>query len=560
MDEPESTPPTDGIGSIALERIGRYESGQFNEDAAEIIAHSARTDHLYVVNADVGGVDVLDATTPGDPERVDRLVLEDVWADAGEVTNVALRADVPIEGSDGNGRGDGRSTDVLAVAVVAANPQANGRVVFYDATERSPVTSVAVGAAPDMVSFAPDGGTVLTADSGEPSEDYDVDPPGTVSLVDIGDGVRNATVERVDFTAYDGREDELREQGVRIFGPDASASADLEPEYLTVSADSTTAYVVLQANNAFAVVDIETASVTDIHPFGYKDHGATGNELDASDVDRLTIRNWPVYGMYQPDAITSYEVDGETYLVTANEGGMRDYEGFSEVARVSDLDLDPDAFDLDGVSGVETVADLQRPEHLGNLHTTTELGDVDGDGRHEDLYAFGGRSFAIWRPDGTLVADSGADFELLVAMHHPEYFNTDGLRNAPFSQSTSKGPEPEGVDVGRVGERVYAFVGLERIASLVVYDVSDPTAPRFVQYVNNRNFEVDPIADVEEGNADVSDVGDLGPEGVKFISASDSPVDEPVVAVGNELSGTTTLYRVRTLGAVDSVTGSPSSS
>lgn len=560
MGEPESTPPTDGIGSIALERIGRYESGQFNEDAAEIIAHSARTDHLYVVNADVGGVDVLDATTPGDPERVDQLVLEDVWADAGEVTNVALRADVPIEGSDGNGREDGRSTDVLAVAVVAANPQANGRVVFYDATERSPVTSVAVGAAPDMVSFAPDGETVLTADSGEPSEDYDVDPPGTVSLVDVSDGVRSATVERVDFTAYDGREDELRERGVRIFGPDASASADLEPEYLTVSADSTTAYVVLQVNNAFAVVDIETASITDIHPFGYKDHDATGNELDASDIDRLTIRNWPVYGMYQPDAITSYEVDGETYLVTANEGGMRDYEGFSEVARVSDLDLDPDAFDLDGVSGVETVADLQRPEHLGNLHTTTELGDVDGDGRHEDLYAFGGRSFAIWRPDGTLVADSGADFELLVAMHHPEYFNTDGLQNTPFSRSTSKGPEPEGVDIGRVGERVYAFVGLERIASLVVYDVSDPTAPRFVQYSNNRNFEVDPIADVEQGDADVSDVGDLGPEGVKFIPASDSPVDEPVVAVGNELGGTTTLYRVRTLGAVDSITGPPSTS
>lgn len=132
--------------------------------------------------------------------------------------------------------------------------------------------------------------------------------------------------------------------------------------------------------------------------------------------------------------------------------------------------------------------------------------------------------------------------------------------NAPFSRSTSKGPEPEGVNVGRVGERFYAFVGLERIASLVVYDVSDPTAPRFVQYSNNRNFEVDPIADIEQGDADVSDVGDLGPEGVKFIPASDSPVDEPVVAVGNELGGTTTLYRVRTLGAVDSVTGPPSTS
>jgi hypothetical protein len=530
-------------GNVVLEQIGRYESGQFNEDAAEIIAHNAATGHLYVVNADIGGIDVLDVTSPDDPERVDQLVLADQWEDAGEVTNIALREGISVGVSDS----ETTATSVLAVATVAANPQENGRVVFYDADDRSPLTTVEVGAVPDLVTFVPDGGTVLTANAGEPSEDYTIDPPGTVSLIDIGSGIDEATVEHVDFTAYDGREDELREHGVRIFGPDASASEDLEPEYLTVSADSTTAYVALQANNAFAVVDIESASVTDIHSFGYKDHDATGNELDASDVDRLTIRNWPIYSMYQPDAITSYEVDGETYLVTANEGAMRDLDGFSEVAQVGDLDLDPDSFDLTNVSGVETVADLQRPEHLGNLLTTTELGDVDNDGRHEEIYAFGARSFAIWRPDGTLVADSGADFELLTAMHHPEYFNTDGLQNTPFSQSTVKGPEPEGVDVGRIGDRFYAFVGLERIASLVVYDITKPREPSFVQYINNRNFEVDPISDVEEGTADVGDTGDLGPEGVKFIPERESPADGPVVAVGNELSGTTTLYEVHAL-------------
>ena len=548
MSDSKETLSSSGHSNIILERISRYESGQFNEDAAEIITYSAQTGHLYVVNADVGGIDVLDVTSPGAPEQVDRLVLADAWDDAGEVTNIELQDDIPIEDPEAAvSAEDEELTSVLAVATVAANPQENGRVVFYDAAERSPLTTVEVGAVPDMVTFTPDGRTVLTADSGEPSEDYTTDPQGTVSLIDISDGIQNATVEQVDFTAYDGREDELRERGVRVFGPGASASMDLEPEYLTVSADSTTAYVVLQINNAFAVVDIETATVTDIHSFGYKDHDATGNELDASDVDRLTVRNWPIYGMYQPDAITSYEVNGETYLVTANEGGMRDYEGFSEVTTVSDLDLNPDAFDFTHVSGVETIDDLQRSEHLGNLLTTTHLGDVDGDGRHEEIYAFGGRSFAIWRPDGTLVADSGADFELLTAMHHPEYFNTDGLQNTPFSQSMVKGPEPEGIDVGRIGDRVYAFVGLERIASLVVYDITEPTAPSFVQYINNRNFEVDPLADIEDGEADVSDAGDLGPEGVTFIPATDSPVDDPVVAVGNELSGTTTLYWVHPL-------------
>jgi hypothetical protein len=548
MNATESVPKMADRGNVVLEQIGRYESGQFNEDAAEIITHNVETGHLYVVNADIGGIDVLDVMSPDNPKRVDQLILADEWNDAGEVTNIALREGISVEKSNG----ETVETSVLAVATVAANPQENGRVVFYDADDRSSLTSVEVGAVPDMVTFTPNGETLLTADSGEPSEDYTFDPPGTVSLIDISGGIDEATVEHVDFTAYDGREDELRERGVRIFGPDASASEDFEPEYLTVSADSTTAYVALQTNNAFAVVDIESASVTEIHSFGYKNHAATGNEIDASDVDRLTIRNWPIYSMYQPDAITSYEVDGETYLVTANEGAMRDLDGFSEVVQVSDLDLDPDAFNLTDVSGVETVEDLQRPEHLGNLLTTTELGDIDGDGHHEDIYAFGARSFAIWRPDGTLVADSGADFELLTAMHHPEYFNTDGLQNTPFSQSTVKGPEPEGVDVGRIGDRFYAFVGLERIASLVVYDITDPREPSFVQYINNRNFDVNPIPDIEEGTADVGDTGDLGPEGVKFIPAGESPADGPVVAVGNELSGTTTLFEAHTLGDIAS--------
>ena len=550
MTDPDPAGVGDG-GSVSLHRIGRFESGQFDQDAAEIIAHDAGDDRLFVVNAELGGVDVLDVSTPADPERLEQLVVSEAWPDAGEVTNVALREGVPVDGDD--------PTAVLAAAVVADDPQADGRVVFYDAAELTHAATVEVGAGPDKVGFTPDGTRVLTADSGEPSDDYTTDPPGTVSVVDVRDGVRNASVETVDFSAYDGREDELREQGVRIFGPDARASTDLEPEYFAVSADSTTAYVVLQVNNAFAVVDIESATVEGVRAFGFKDHDATGNELDASDVDRLCIRNWPVYGMYQPDAVACYEAGeasgdtsrtesgggGETYLVTANEGTMRDYDGFSEVTTVGELDLDPHAFDLDGVSGVDSVADLQRPENLGNLRTTTELGDADGDGRHEEIYAFGGRSFSVWTTDGDLVYDSGADFELLTAMHHPEYFNADGLRNEPFVQSTTTGPEPEGVTVGRVNGRAYAFVSLERIGSVVVYDITDPREPSFVQYVNNRNFDVDPATDVENGPASPGEAGDLGPEGVTFVSRAESPVDDPLVAVANELSGTTTVYRVR---------------
>ena len=525
-------------GGIALEQVGRYESGQFDEDAAEIIATGESVECLFVVNAELGGVDVLDVTSPDDPTRVDELVLGDVWDEAGEVTNVALEDDVLVD--------EGR-TAVLAVAVVAADPQDAGRVVFYDAVEREPITSVEVGVAPDCVVFTPDRTRVLTADAGEPNDDYSRVPKGSVSVVDLRGGVEGAAVERAGFEEYDGHEDELRERGVRIFGPDAAASTHLEPEFLAVSADSSTAYVVLQVNNALAVVDVESATVEDVHAFGFKDHDRTGNELDASDVDRLCIRNWPIYGMYQPDAIETYDVDGETYLVTANEGTQRDDTDYDEVATVGELTLDPGAFDFSGVAGVDDVSDLQRPEHLGNLEVTTELGDVDDDGDYEELYAFGGRSFAVWTADCELVYDSGADFELLVAMHHPEHFNADGEENVPFVRSTAKGPEPEDITLGRIDDRTYAFVGLERIGSVVVYDVTDPREPSFVQYVNNRNFDVDPAEDIDDGDASASAAGDLGPEGVTFVPRGASPVGDPLVAVGNELSGTTTVYRVRGL-------------
>lgn len=245
--------------------------------------------------------------------------------------------------------------------------------------------------------------------------------------------------------------------------------------------------------------------------------------LDASDRDsKINIAAWPLRGLYLPDAIASYRVRGRTYLVTANEGDAREWPGLVEEARVSTLALDPGAF--------PNAATLRQNANLGRHTVTTALGDDDGDGDYDRLFTLGGRSFSIWSTDGTQVFDSGSDFERFTAAEAPAYFNSNNTASTFDDRSDNKGPEPEAVAVGEIDGRVYAFIGLERVGGIAMYDVSEPAAPVFVDYLNNRDF--------------VAGTGDSGPEGLMFVSAQDSPNGRPMLVAANEISGTVTLYSV----------------
>lgn len=497
---------------IRLELIGEYQSGVFDEAAAEINAYDPSTKQLFVVNANNGLIDVVDLSDPTNPTFVR-----------------SLDAQIP-------GSAEVNSVDIhngIMVAAVAADPKTDpGFAAFYDTgdLDAGPIAVINTGALPDMILFSPDGSKVLTANEGEPNSDYSIDPVGSVTVIDISAGVSDASpTQTLSWSGLD--VETVRASGVRIFGPNATVEQDLEPEYVAVGSDGSTAYVMFQENNAFGVIDLDTMTVGDIFPLGTKDHGLAGNGLDASDDDGvINIATWPVKGLYLPDATKAFRIGGTEYLFTANEGDAREYDSFVEEERIKDITLDPTAF-----PDAET---LQDDRLLGRLAITTTLGDTDDDGDFDELYSFGGRSFSIWTTEGRLVWDSGDQFEQILADLKPSHFNSNNDENGSFdNRSDAKGPEPEAIEIAPIGDGIYAFIGLERMGGVMVYEVSDPTAPRFITYVTSRNFKVD-------AENEVAAARELGPEDIRFVPAAESPNGNNLVIVSNEISGSVTIYQV----------------
>jgi hypothetical protein len=494
-----------GISSaqVDLVHLGTYATGIYNAGASEISAYDAATRHLFVTNGAQQRLDILSIADPTQPQLVASI---DVTPYGSHANSVAARG------------------GVVAVAMQAADAQANGKIVFFDAAGTY-LGQVPAGAMPDMLTFTPDGTKVISADEGEPNDAYTVDPRGSVTIVDLSAGVAAATAVTLDFTAFDHQPIDPR---IRIYGPNATVSTDLEPEYVAVSPDSRKAWVTLQENNALAIVDLSAPAITGLVALGFKDHSLAGNGLDASDQGGvINIRPWPVIGMYLPDGIAAYGSGGATYLLTANEGDTRAYSGMNEEARVSQLNLDDAIFPDE--------AQLKQNVNLGRLKVTNKFGDTDGDGDYDALYSFGARSFSVWDSTGALVWDSGQALEELTAAAYPANFNASHDNNSLKNRSDDKGPEPEGMTTYQFQGRTYAFVGFERIGGVAVFDVTNPSAPTFVVYRNHRDFGANPGQPAAL---------DLGPEGLLVIPASASPTGSALLVTSNEISGTTSIFHI----------------
>lgn len=445
---------------------------------SEISAYDNVNQRIYSTNSSQNGILVSSVTANG----LDSLAFVDLSA-YGAPTSVAVH----------NG--------IVAVAIPAAVAQNNGSVVFFDANYNI-LNTVTVGALPDMLTFTPNGNYVIVANEGEPSDDYTVDPEGTVSIIDVSSGVASATVQSAGFGAF--TIGSLTD--VRIFGNGTTNVAqDLEPEYVAVNAASTKAYISLQENNAIAVLDIATATITDVIGLGYKDLNDPANYIDASDDDNMigNLQGWAnLYGMYQPDAIEVVTIAGTEYILTANEGDARDYSAYSEEARVADVTLDPTVF--------PNAATIQQDDQLGRLKITLSQGDIDNDGDFDELYAYGGRSFSIWDLNGNLVFDSGNEFASILA--------NDFSSNYAENRDDDKGSEPESITVTTIAGRTFAFIGLERAGGVMVYDITDPQNAFFMNYYNYNGV-------------------DQSPEGLLVIEGTDSPTGKPMLISTNEADG-----------------------
>ncbi|BAZ85375.1 choice-of-anchor I family protein [Dolichospermum compactum] len=511
------------MNSIQLNHIGTIKLS-----GAEISDFDPISQRLFVTgeSGNKPVLQVVDVSDANNPTQVTNIDLSNLGAG---IQSVAVR------------KGIGTGNSIVAIAVSATTSTDPGKIAFYDAVTLTKISEVTVGALPDMITFTADGSKLLVTNEGEPSENYAIDPEGSISIIDVSGNIAsldNSKVTTANFTAFNEQKETLKAAGVRLFGLNAAVAQDLEPEYIAVSSDGKTAFVTLQENNAFAVLEIATASITKIVPLGFKDHNLPGNGLDASDRDvngtssgggKINIQNWPIFGMYQPDAISSFLVGNKTYYITANEGDARirptangtfGNEGslFNEEARVSSLALDPTAF--------PNATELKKPENLGRLTVTNKLGDTDGDGDFDQLYAYGARSFSIWDDQGKLVYDSGDQIEQILKQRTPTLFNANNGSATEFdTRSDNKGPEPESTVVGVIDGIPYGFVGLERAGGgVMVYNLSNPTAPQFVQYIRTE--------------------GDVSPEGLKFISAENSPNSRPMLAVSNEVSNTVSFYEI----------------
>ena len=345
-----------------------------------------------------------------------------------------------------------------------------------------------------------------------------VDPAGSVSIIDA----ETFNVKTVGFDNFDGRRDALVKEGI-VLKKNTVPSVDLEPEYIACTDD--TAYVSCQEANAIAVLDLDNAQFTGIYSVGFEDYSRVAIDINKKDAEYAPKTYESLRGIRMPDGISLYEIGGKTYLLTANEGDSREWDKY--------LNEDERNFKKGENTSSPSGAITADNSGLKGKVIFFDSADYDGLDSSKD-YLFGGRSFTVLKvTENGLeeIFDSGSKFESITDEKISANFNCSNDDKTVDDRSGKKGPEPESVTVGTVGGKTYAFIALERIGGVMVYDITAPENTEFVNYINSREF-----------NNNIQ--GDVSPEGLCFIPAAQSKTGKPLLLAACEVSGTLAVYEL----------------
>jgi Bacterial surface proteins containing Ig-like domains len=499
--------------TLSVEKIGSFSLGITDKDGgvAEIVKYNKDNNKFYLVNGS------------GNPPSLEIVSLGQATGTLTKEKTVLVK---DLSETKDFKYGDLTSVDIntatkrIFVSVQEEDPLKAGKILVLDYNGNY-VTEYEAGVQPDMIKSTEDGRYILTADEAEPRL-VTQDAKGSITIVDTVSGIS----EQAYFDDPSVIEDGVHIRGeldpvtnsVKSSGTKEDALYDLEPEYITLSADGKTAYVTLQENNAIAVVDIATHKVTAVKALGLKDYNDPANALDVQSNGTIQLETVPFNGMYMPDGAASYTVNGKTYILTANEGDASEFRTNASTVGALKGSLDPNSDAYKFLKDTTVYDKVEVAQDMGN----------DG------IYMYGGRSFSIWNA-ATMdqIYDSGNDFETITATRLPEYFNVSNDKTTMDARSVKKGPEPEDIKVGKVGNKELAFIGLERTGGFMTYDITNPEKPQFAAYTNTRDYKASDLLDT-----------DTGPEGIEFIPASVSPTGQPLLLVAYEVGGKVGVYQL----------------
>ena len=248
--------------ALEIKEIGSYKLGN-GEGFAEMLRYHSNSKSLMVTSSETGTIERLSIQSVSNISKMNPLDLS-----GGDVTAVAIHK------------------DMIAASIKGDTANAPGVVKLFDANGEE-VSSYKTGPLPDNVAFSPDGRYLLTANEGEPSDDYSIDPEGSFTLIDLGSGADNAKVTQISLAGFE------TPIGGRVVKPGASFAADAEPEYIAFDTMGQTAYVTLQENNSVAVIDVVNAKVASIVGLGVKNVSRKSHDMSNKD-NGINMKRWPV--------------------------------------------------------------------------------------------------------------------------------------------------------------------------------------------------------------------------------------------------------------------------